>query len=59
MASKNGELGRFVALFSLVFVGQYPITGREIGSLTLLFFCVIFVWKVWLPSRVAERHPRK
>ena len=49
MVSPGGRVAQFVALFSIVFVAQYPITGREIGSITIVFLCVVFTRNVLLP----------
>jgi hypothetical protein len=49
MASPDGRVAQFVALFSIVFVAQYPITSREVGSITIVFLCVVFTRNVLLP----------
>jgi hypothetical protein len=49
MASLDPRVARFVVLFSIVFVVQYPITGRAVGSITIVFLCVVFVRNVLLP----------
>jgi hypothetical protein len=38
-----------VVLFSIAFVVQYPITGRAVGSITIVFLCVVFIRSVLLP----------
>jgi hypothetical protein len=49
MTSPESRAARFVALFSVVFVAQYPITGRELGSVTIVFLWIAFVRHVLIP----------